>query len=317
MPRRSAFTLIELLVVIAIIAILIGLLLPAVQKVREAAARTKCINNGKQIGLGILNYESAYSYLPPAGTTAASPGNLPKKNHGWAVFVLSNLEQGNAIATYDFTKDWDDATGPNVAIAKTPMAILSCPSTPTPRLIETPIAATPAHQGMAVGDYAPVVRIASQLCGPTGYMSTQSPAVVIADAGTSTGGNQGAIVTNQTRRILDISDGTSNTFAILELAGGSQLYKQGKLDTNREQQGAPWADRNAVMAPQGFNTATNTRLGPLMLNGQNASEMYGFHTGGATAIFCDGHVSFIRQSITPQTFIALATRANGDLPGEY
>lgn len=315
--RRSAFTLIELLVVIAIIAVLIGLLLPAVQKVREAAARTKCINNGRQIGLGILNYESQYGYLPPAGTTSTSAGNLPKKNHGWAVFILSNLEQGNAIANYDFNKNWDDDTSPNVAIAKTVMPILSCPSTPSPRIIDNPITSLPAHAGMAVGDYAPVVRIATQLCGPTGYMSTQTPPLIIPDAGTSTGGNQGAIVTNQIRPILQITDGTSNTFAILELAGGSRLYKQGKVVDTIEQQGAPWADRNAVMAPQGFNTTTNTRLGPRMLNGQNASEMYGFHSGGATAIFCDGHVSFIRDSISPQTFIALTTRSNGDLPGDY
>src|SRR5436853_6600568 len=135
---RRGFTLIELLVVIAIIAILIGLLLPAVQKVREAAARSKCQNNGKQIGLAIANYESQFGFLPPAGTTTPSEGNLPKKMHGWAVFILSNLEQGNAIVNYDFTRDWDDTTTnssgatSNAAIAKTAMAIMTCPSTAAP-----------------------------------------------------------------------------------------------------------------------------------------------------------------------------------------
>src|SRR5438105_11554028 len=131
--RRNGFTLIELLVVIAIIAVLIGLLLPAVQKVREAASRSKCQNNCKQMGLAVLNYESQFGYLPPGATTTAAPKPLPAHLHGWAVFILANLEQGNAVAGYDFEQDWN--VGPNLAICKLPMPVMACPSTTSPRII--------------------------------------------------------------------------------------------------------------------------------------------------------------------------------------
>ncbi len=319
-PRKhTAFTLIELLVVIAIIAILIGLLLPAVQKVREAAARMSCSNNLKQIGLAVHNYESQNGFLPPGATTTTAPPGLPNKLHGWAVFVLSNLEQGNAVAGYDWTKNWDDATGPNPAIARLPMKVMMCPSSSAPPIVTS----SGVTNGMYVGDYKPVVRIGNSggnnLVGTGGLMSTQTPPVVLL-----TPTNNGIMQTNVKTTIPAISDGTSNTILIAECAGNSQLYRQGKVVDPNALTGAPWADRNAVMAPAGYDTAkatvsatASTRPGLVMINGTNDSEVYAFHTGGANIVFADGHVSFVRSSISPHTFIALVTYQAGDLPGDY
>src|SRR5688572_19266635 len=133
---RRGFTLIELLVVIAIIAILIGLLLPAVQKVREAAQRTQCQNNLKQIGLGLHNYHDANNALPPSWKYAVPSGGVPYATfHGWGVYVLPFLEQSALYQRYDFNKDSFEE--PNLSVVLTPLKMFECPASPDPARVVT------------------------------------------------------------------------------------------------------------------------------------------------------------------------------------
>ncbi len=140
--NRRGFTLIELLVVIAIIAILIGLLLPAVQKVREAAARMSCQNNLKQLGLGLHNYQTTLGYFPPGALRSPNTGVVGpfyKKfgvidngvRHSWAVFVLPYMEQESLYKQYSITEDW--AASANDAARKNTLKMMICPSAPAGR----------------------------------------------------------------------------------------------------------------------------------------------------------------------------------------
>src|SRR5690349_9537123 len=131
MSERRAFTLIELLVVIAIIAILIGLLLPAVQKIREAAARMKCTNNLKQIGLALHNYHDANNYFPPGyvdrnTNPASTPDNDLGPGWAWSSFLLPYLEQDNLYKQINFNVAM--GVGANAALAQQPLTIFQCPS---------------------------------------------------------------------------------------------------------------------------------------------------------------------------------------------
>jgi len=237
--KRLAFTLIELLVVIAIIAVLIGLLLPAVQKVREAAQRAKCTNNLKQIGLGIQNYASAYGVLPPSHTAAFSATG---GNDGWPAMILPFIEQGNLASQYTLGIGYDAPA--NLFAITQPIPIFNCPSNPGSYLAiqpaVTPTGVSLAGQGnglMGLVDYGAVNQVfngfyvAAFSPGAPGAGTNANLSGIPAGYGNTFSTSDGPLQVNLSYPIVAITDGTSNTIMIAEDAGEPTNWVLGKQNT--------------------------------------------------------------------------------------
>jgi prepilin-type N-terminal cleavage/methylation domain-containing protein/prepilin-type processing-associated H-X9-DG protein len=339
--RRIAFTLIELLVVIAIIAVLIGLLLPAVQKVREAAARVQCQNNLKQLGLAMHNYEGAIGHLPPAFRNTVPPAwkGLPAYFFSWSALAELNpfLEQTNIYNTMDLTQPI--YVPPTYNISPTNQFAVQ-------QIVKLFLCPSDKAQPVSVAYGEPVI-------GPTNY-------AVCVGTGTTNGGppfgsplnSDGMFTAGTTFRITDVSDGSSNTAMMSEsLLGDGPESASGPMPTVPSAVqtvyaytgfGTPISDATCASATQwnvsnrrGFMWASgemrcgsynhyylpNAPIYDCVTNDLATITSFAFraarsrHTGGVNVLFGDGGVRYINQGISPTTWRALATRSGGDIPG--
>jgi prepilin-type N-terminal cleavage/methylation domain-containing protein/prepilin-type processing-associated H-X9-DG protein len=313
MPRRSAFTLIELLVVIAIIAILIGLLLPAVQKVREAAARMQCSNNLKQIGLAAHNYHDQFGRVPPAYDA--------RTGLSWHVLVLPFIEQDNLYRLFDTTTANPSHTfgARNNPHGLVRVKTYQCPSSPvTNQLFGAP------HNTNGAGDYIPsgsgnaaVVPHYYGVNGPRGA----NPAGGAYPTGTATHEGVPAATSGMFQRdtavtLVGVTDGTSNTMMVAEMSWMSNTFGtryRSWVRGGEEYAGVVAGRPSFVVSGRNLTNPINAMQTANLIAPYNDMPFGSQHTGGMNACFGDGSVKFLKQSMSMATYRALGSRDGGEV----
>jgi prepilin-type N-terminal cleavage/methylation domain-containing protein/prepilin-type processing-associated H-X9-DG protein len=344
--RRRGFTLIELLVVIAIIAILIGLLLPAVQKVREAAARMTCSNNLKQIGLALHNYHDANKRFPPGYVDGNTNPNLTPDNDvgpgwGWASFLLPYLEQGNVYNQINF--NMTVGTGVNTQISQMALTVFQCPSDGNQQ------SCVLYNWSTYTGANPPTVLVAhSNYVGCNGWLECFNGAGG-SDVGgggndglpgVSGSGGRGIFFRNSRNNTASVTDGLSNTIFVGERSSNhSPSTWTGAVPLAMcpaWMATTPFTAPNTppASAPVGPNGSAydNADYGEALVFGHcNATHLpsadnpfydpdtyYSFHPGpGANFLFGDGSVHYLTSGINPNTYQALGTIAGGEVANDW
>jgi prepilin-type N-terminal cleavage/methylation domain-containing protein/prepilin-type processing-associated H-X9-DG protein len=309
---RTGFTLVELLVVIAIIAVLIGLLVPAVQKVREAANRIQCSNNLKQLALAAHNYHDAKGKFPNGLHTVETVGGRYANGTAWEIELLPYLEQDNLKKRWDSNDFRNNVKGERDATTAQVLQVLLCPSDSLP----DPVYFVDVSPQFPQYAYASGFYALGSYGGNAGKRSFPGPAMLTRD---------GIFCWDSSIGVKDVTDGASNTFLF-----GERVHRDPEFDRYAftsspsfyplAKQGA-WA---AVFATGGGSLPHHLLSTPVPINYQmpasaGSAEMnnrlcaYGSgHPGGANFAFADGSVRFLSESTPLDTLKALSTRAEGE-----
>ncbi len=309
-PKRiRGFTLIELLVVIAIIAILVALLLPAVQQAREAARRSSCKNNLKQLGLALHNYHDTHRVFPPMqieGVRNLAGDTNPESLLGWNAMLLPFIEQAALYDLLNFNQPWRTVAGvilqPNVA-NKT-IASLNCPSDP---------------MGGVNTDIASM--------GKSNYPAIYSPCNLVNGAGRC---YTGAFNNHNSHSMRDFVDGTSNTIMVGERttddrhAGAIWIGAHAADNGSTTGQYGNWPYHTALMRTYQDISGVPTPSTVFLINGINLSNGLKYewvlsskHSGGAQFVLGDGRVRFISENTDGDTLVYLAAINDRQVIGEF
>jgi type II secretory pathway pseudopilin PulG len=286
---RTAFTLTELVVVVGLVAVLIGLLLPAIQQAREAAPRASCADNLRCIGAAIRSYGDAHDGELPYSHRNKSPLS------GWATLLLPYRGEGDLYRQYRFDLDWYDPA--QRAVVSRPLKVMQCPAVPDPdRRISGSV--NGVRYSVPPADYAAV----------SGVTADVVPAVFPPSYP-----RFGAMPVDETLRFSDILDGESCTLLVAEGAGRPQVWQAGRASGDSPPNDkSTWSAWNGNFI-RGYGADGKAMPGPCAVNCSNDNAVYGFHRGGAFGLLGDGSVRFLRQDMDVYVLYGLATRAGGEI----